>query len=153
MNYILITIPQSSLAIYAGDYWGIVKCYKIDDVYITIVDIFIVSDRSSGGRRCCSLGLKPLFSYHLTDRIINRLHRVTVCVCHLLETTVAVLVIVLNESLILTLDTDGLKIMECIVCKSILHTVASNDFSHKKTPHLIRSAENIGFWYQKDFRN
>ncbi len=80
---------------------------RTDDISLTIVDIFIVCNRSCSRRSCRSLGLKPLFSDHLTDGVVNSLHRVTVCVGHLLETTVAVLVSVLDESFVLTLDVAG----------------------------------------------
>ncbi len=46
---------------------------------------------------------------------------------HLLETSVAVLVSVLNQLFILTIDTDGFKVVEFVVCKGIRHTVAAND--------------------------
>ena len=44
--------------------------------------------------------------------------------------SVAVLVCVLNESFILASDADGLKVVELVVCKGILHTVAAGDLGH-----------------------
>ena len=85
------------------------------------------------------LGLKPLFSDHLTDGIVNSLHRVTVSIGHLLETSVAVLVGVLNESFALTLDADGFKVVELIVSKSILHAVTANDLGH-----IIEGVVSVG---------
>ena len=53
-----------------------------------------------------------------------------------LETAVAVLVGVLNQIFCLAFDADRLEIVEIVVRKRILHSVAAMNQGHKETPHL-----------------
>ena len=64
---------------------------------------------------------------------------VAVSVGHLLETTVAVLVGVLEKIFGLTLNADGFKVVELVVGKGILHSVDARDFGH-----IVKSVIGVG---------
>lgn len=63
----------------------------------------------------------------------------TVCVGHLLKSTVAVLVGVLNQLFALAFDADGFQVMEGIVGKRILHAVATDDLGH-----VVKGVVSVG---------